>query len=240
VTSARDPTPKTSQPAEAASLYRLLSWLTPAYPVGAYAYSGGIEWAIEAGDIRNVDMLQNWIASVVQHGSVFSDAVIFVNTHRAVARSDAKALTAIAELAAALPGSEERFLETMSQGQAFLQITRAAWPSPALDRLIAAWNGPLAYPVVVAAACAGHGIAVAPSLHALLHAAASNLISAGMRLIPLGQTDGQRALAALEGVIIRTAKRALARGIDDIATAALRADVAGMRHETQHTRLFRS
>jgi urease accessory protein len=240
VTSALDPTPKTSQCAEYASLYRLMSWLTPAYPVGAYAYSSGIEWAVEAGDICDADTLRSWIATLLQHGSVFTDAVIFVNAHRAVGSRDAKAVTAIAELAAALPGSEERFLETTSQGQAFLQITRSAWPSPALDRLVAAWDGPLAYPVVVAAACAGHEIAAAPSLQALLHATASNLISASMRLIPLGQTDGQRALAALEGAIMRTAKRALASGIDDIATATLRADIAGMRHETQHTRLFRS
>jgi len=121
-----------------------------------------------------------------------------------------------------------------------LQITQSAWPSPTLDRLIAAWDGPLAYPVVVAAACAGHGIAVAPSLHALLHAAASNLISAGMRLIPLGQTDGQRVLAALEDAIQQTAERALATAIDDIITATPRADIAAMRHETQYTRLFRS
>ena len=217
-----------------------MSWLTPAYPVGAYSYSGGIEWAVEAGDICDADTLRRWLASLLQHGNAFSDAVIFVNAHRAVATRDAKAVAAIAELAAALPGSEERFLETTAQGQAFLQITRSAWPSPALDRLVAAWDGPLAYPVVVAAACAGHRITVAPSLQALLHAAASNLISAGMRLIPLGQTDGQRALAGLEGTIARTAKRALASGIDDIATATLRADIAGMRHETQHTRLFRS
>ena len=240
VTSFRDSTPKTSQHAEAASLYRLMSWLTPAYPVGAYSYSGGIEWAVEAGDICDADSLRRWLATLLQHGSLFSDAVIFVNAHRAVARRDAKAVGAIAELAAALPGSKERFLETISQGQAFLQITRSAWPSPALDRLLAAWDGPLAYPVVVAAACAGHRVAVAPSLQALLHAAASNLISAGMRLIPLGQTDGQRALAALEGPIMRTAKDALASRIDDIATATPRADIAGMRHETQHTRLFRS
>ena len=240
VTSARDPTSETSQRSEAASLYRLMSWLTPAYPVGAYAYSGGIEWAVEAGDICDGNTLRRWLATLLQHGNLFSDAVIFVNAHRAVARGDAKAVASIAELAAALPGSEERFLETTSQGQAFLQITRSAWPSPTLDRLIAAWDGPLAYPVVVAAACAGHGIAVAPSLHALLHAAASNLISAGMRLIPLGQTDGQRVLAALEDAIQQTADRALASGIDDIITATPRADIAAMRHETQYTRLFRS
>jgi urease accessory protein len=225
---------------DSAALYRLMSWLTPAYPVGAYAYSGGIEWAVEAGDVRDTETLRSWLTTMIRHGSVSCDAVIFANAHRAVANVDNKAIATIAELAVALAGSKERFLESTSQGQAFMQITQAAWPTPALDRLVAVWDGPFAFPVVVAAACAGHEIAVVPALQALLHAAASNLISASMRLVPLGQTDGQRVLAALEGVIVQTGERALATGIDDIATATLRADMAGMRHETQHTRLFRS
>jgi urease accessory protein len=222
------------------ALYRLMTFMSPAYPVGAFSYSGGIEWAVEAGDIGDANSLHGWLETMVRHGSLFCDAIIFSHAHRAVLRGDDKTLAEIAELAAALVGSKERFLETTSQGQAFLQITRSAWPSAALDRLVATWDGPLAYPVAVAAACAGHGIEAAPALHALLHAMASNLISAGMRLIPLGQTDGQRVLAALETPITQTAERALATGMDGIATATVRADIAGMRHETQYTRLFRS
>ncbi len=164
----------------------------------------------------------------------------FAHAHRAAAGGGDKALASVAELAAAFIGSKERFLETTAQGQAFLQITRAAWPAPALDRLTTAWDGPLAYPVVAAAACAGHGIALVPALHAFLHSVVANLVSAGVRLIPLGQTDGQRVLAALEAPIAHTAARALITAIDDIGAATLRADIAGMRHETQYTRLFRS
>jgi urease accessory protein len=142
--------------------------------------------------------------------------------------------------AGALVGSKERFLETTAQGNAFLQITRAAWPTQSLDRLTAACDGPLAYPVVVAAACAGHGIALVPALHAFLHGVVSNLVSAGMRLVPLGQTDGQRVLAVLEAPIAQTAERAPVTALDDIGVATPRADIAGMRHETQYTRLFRS
>jgi urease accessory protein len=171
---------------------------------------------------------------------VFCDAAFFAHAHRAADAGNDMALAAMAELAAAFIGSKERFLETTAQGQAFLQITRAAWPTPALDRLTAAWDGPLAYPVAVAAACAGHGIALVPALHAFLHSVAANLVSAGVRLIPLGQTDGQRVLAALEEPIAQTVECALVTAIDDIGTATLRADIAGMRHETQYTRLFRS
>src|SRR5262249_62130870 len=125
------------------------------------------------------------------------------------ATGDDEALAAAAELSAALAGSRERFLETTAQGQAFLQITQATWATPALDRLTTAWNGPFAYPVAVAAACAGHGIALSPALHAFLHGVVLNLMSAGVRLIPLGQTDGQRVLAALEAPITPATERAL-------------------------------
>jgi len=222
------------------ALYRLMTWMSPAYPVGAFSYSGGLEWAVEAGDIRDADTLTCWLATMIRHGSVFCDAAIFCHAHRASECADRQALAATAELAAALIGSKERFLETTAQGQAFLQITQSAWATPALDQLAAAWDGPLAYPVAVGVACAGHGIALVPALHAFLHGVVSNLVSAGMRLIPLGQTDGQRVLATLEAAIAQTAERAPATALDDIGSTAPRADMACMRHETQYTRLFRS
>jgi len=219
------------------ALFRLMTFMSPAYPVGAFSYSGGLEWAVESGDIRDAATLLDWLAAMIRHGNLFCDAIIFAAAHRAVAHGDTD-LAAIAELAAAMVGSKERFLETTAQGQAFLDITRAAWPAPGLDALAAVT--PLAYPVAVAAACASHGIAAAPALGAFLHGVASNLVSAGMRLIPLGQTDGQRVLAALEAAVADAAGRALAVTIEDIGTATLRADMAAMRHETQYTRLFRS
>jgi urease accessory protein len=221
-----------------AALYRLMTWMSPAYPVGAFSYSSGIEWAVEAGDIGTAETLRIWLATMIRQGSVNCDAALFAHAHRAAASGDDKTLAAVAELATALAGSKERFLETTAQGQAFRDITRAAWPMPALDRLAAAWDGPLAYPIVVAAACAG--IALAPALNAFLHSVVSNLVSAGVRLIPLGQTDGQRVLAALETEIAQTAARARAIAFDDIGSTAPRADIASMRHETQYTRLFRS
>ncbi len=166
--------------------------------------------------------------------------MFFVHAHRAAAAEDDAALHAVAELAAAFAPSKERHLETTAQGCAFFETTRAVWPCAALDRLPEIWDGPIAYPVAVGVAAAGHGIAAAPALHAFLHALAANWISAGVRLVPLGQTDGQRVLAALEAAVGETAARALAAPLDDIGGVALRADLASMRHETQYTRLFRS
>ena len=181
-----------------AALYRLMAWLSPSYPVGAFSYSSGIEWAVEAGDIKDAESLRRWLAVVIGEGGAFCDAVFFVHAHRSLADPLNNALRAVAELAAAFAPSKERHLETTAQGAAFIAATKAAWPCDALDRLAAAWDGPVAYPVAVGVAAAGHGIALEPALHAYLHAVTANLISAGVRLVPLGQSDGQRVLAALE------------------------------------------
>jgi urease accessory protein len=229
-----------TEPVNAAALCRLMAWLSPAYPVGAFSYSGGVEWAVEAGDIRDGETLWDWLSVMIGDGGGFCDAVFFAHAHRAIADNDDAALRAVAELAAAFAPSKERFLETTAQGRAFLDVTQAVWPCATLARLAAVWDGPVALPVAVGIACAGHGIAREAALHAFLQALVANWISAGVRLIPLGQTDGQRVLAALETTIAQAAARALATSLDDVGGCAFRADIAGMRHETQYTRLFRS
>ncbi len=225
---------------EAAALYRLMTWLSPSFPVGAFAYSSGIEWAVEAGDITDAASLRGWLAAMLTDGSGFCDAVFLAQGHRAASEPGHAGLQEIAELAAALVPSRERQLETTTQGRAFIEIARAAWNSPRLDAMIAACDGPIVYPVAVGVVSAAHGIRLAPSLHAFLHAVLSNWISAGSRLIPLGQTDSQRVLADLEPVVAATAARADAASLDDLGSATFRADLASLRHETQYTRLFRS
>jgi urease accessory protein len=218
----------------------LLAWLSPSFPVGAFYYSSGIEWAVEAGDIKDAESLRAWIGTIIGEGGGFCDAVFFVHAHQAVLSGDARRLVDVCELAAAFAPSKERHLETTAQGRAFVDTACAAWPCAALDRLLSLWNGPIAYPVAVAVASAGHGIGVESVLLAFLHALSSNLVSAGVRLVPLGQTDGQRVLAALEVVVAETSARALTTALEDVGSAAFRADLASMRHETQYTRLFRS
>jgi urease accessory protein len=225
---------------EGAALYRLMTWLSPAFPVGAFSYSSGIEWAVEAGDITDAASLRDWLAAMLAEGSGFCDGVFLAQTHRAVSRHDNAALRETAELAAAFVPSRERQLETTTQGRAFIEIARSAWTCEGLDEVIAACGAPIVYPVAVGLVSAAHAIPLQPAMHAFLHALVSNWISAGARLIPLGQTDSQRVLAALEPVVVSTAKRALESGLDDLASATFRADLASLRHETQYTRLFRS
>jgi urease accessory protein len=225
---------------EAAALYRLMTWLSPAFPVGAFSYSSGIEWAVEAGDIVDGATLQAWLSSMLSEGPGFCDGVFLAHAHRAAASSDDAMLRETAELAAAFAPSRERHLETSAQGRAFIEIARAAWNCDGLDRLIAACDGAIVYPVAVGIVSSAHAIPLASTMHAFLHAVTSNWISAGSRLIPLGQTDSQRALAALEPVVVATGKRSINATLDGLGSATFRADLASMRHETQYTRLFRS
>jgi urease accessory protein len=225
---------------EAAALYRLMTWLSPSFPVGSFSYSSGIEWAVETGDIVDAASLRDWLAAMLADGSGFCDGVFLAQAHRAAASGDQTALRELAELAAAFVPSRERQLESSAQGRAFIDIARAAWNCDGLDPMIAGCDGAIVYPVAVGIVSAAHGIALAPTIHAFFHAVTSNWISAGARLVPLGQTDSQRLLAALEPVVAATGARALAATLDDLGSATFRADLASLRHETQYTRLFRS
>jgi urease accessory protein len=225
---------------EAAALYRLMTWLSPSFPVGAFSYSSGIEWAVEAGDISDASSLRDWLAAMLADGSGFCDGVFLAQVHRAASLRDGATLRELAELAAAFVPSRERQLETTTQGRAFIDIARAAWTCDGLDQLISSCGGAIVYPVAVGLVSAAHEIPLAPAMHAFLHALVSNWISAGSRLVPLGQTDSQRILAALEPVVVATASRALEAPLDDLGSAIFRADLASQRHETQYTRLFRS
>jgi len=224
------------------ALQRLLAWLSPAFPVGAYTYSHGLEWAIEDGTVGNAADLSAWLGEVLIHGGGRNDAVLFVHAWRAGVGDESGRLREVAELAAALQPSKERHLETTAQGSAFLRAVLAAWPNDRLDRLAGALgvDTELAYPIAVAMAAAAHEIPLGPSLVAYLGGFVANIVSAGVRAIPIGQTDGQKTIAALGPVSEAVAMFAVTAGLDDLGGIALRADIASMKHETQYTRLFRS
>jgi urease accessory protein len=225
---------------EAAALYRLMTWLSPAFPVGAFSYSSGIEWAVEAGDIVDAASLRDWLSAMLADGPGFCDGVFLAHAHRAASSGDEVTLREVAELASAFVPSRERHLETTSQGRAFIEIARSAWNCGDLDRMISNCGGTIVYPVAVGLVSAAHAIPLASTMHAFFHALTSNWISSGARLIPLGQTDSQRVLAMLEPVVADTGNRALKATLDNLGSATFRADLASMRHETQYTRLFRS
>ena len=230
--------PMTSE--SSAALYRLLTWLSPAYPIGAFAYSQGLEAAIARGLVTDRTSTEDWLADSLTGGSLWSDAVIFARAYEAAQTSDDTTLAEINAFALAFQPALELRQETQALGNAFLRTTREAWPCATLDRLAAEVGESPAYPLAVASAAAGHGIPAEAALEAWLHAGISNLISAAIRLVPLGQSDGQRILAALEPRIAETATRAAATPLEALTTNTLMAEICAMTHETQQPRLFRS
>lgn len=220
------------RPSEITALLRLLTWLSPAFPVGAFAYSGGLERAVRDG-LAGADALSVWIACLMRCGTVWNDAVFLAQAHRAF--EDRDRLAELADLAGALAGSRERHAETLALGEAFLDAA-GAWPHPVLSMLPQG----TAYPVVVGAVAGAHGVSLQAALAAFLHAASSQAVSAAIRLGVTGQRGGMAILADLEELTGACAARACAATLEDLGGAAIAADIASLRHETQTTRLFRS
>jgi len=211
------------------ALYDLMSWLSPAYPVGAFAHSSGLEWAVAAGWVTSRAALEEWLETLLECGAGWSDAVLLSAAHHAVTARDRRKLADVAELAAAAHPSQERRVEALSQGEAFRCIAAATLPESATALLDGVPEGTLAYSVAVGSVAAAQGI---------------DLASALQRLIPLGQTDGQVAILALKPLVLATVERALALEdgdpFDRLGSAAILADCATIWHETQYTRLFRT
>ena len=219
--------------ADTRDLIRLMTWLSPAFPVGAFSYSGGLEQVVADGDVRDAGTLRGWLESLLAQGNLWNDAVLFAEAHRAA--GDADRLAEVAALAEALSGSAERHRETLLQGEAFLAAA-AGWPHAVLDQLGAA----VAYPVAVGAVAAAHGIAAEAGLAAYLHAVTSNLVSVAIRCGVIGQRHGVTVLTELEARIVTLANVAAGSTLDDLGAATMRAEIASLRHETLPTRLFRS
>ena len=222
------------------ALYRLMTWLSPSYPLGAFSYSHGLEYAIEAGLVRDGNGLRDFVATAVAAGAGRSDGALLAAAWRAATAEDSAALDEVAALAAAWRGTAETALESRAQGAAFLATTRAAWPHRWLDAFALRHRGEAALPVAIGIAAAAHGVPLAPTLTAFLHAFAGALVSAGLRLVPLGQSEGQRLMASLAPAIAAAVDDAQSTPLDEVGTAAPLVDWCSMRHETQYTRLFRS
>ncbi|WP_318764271.1 urease accessory protein UreF [Aminobacter niigataensis] len=222
-----------TEPGKGAALLRLMAWLSPAFPVGGFSYSHGLERAVHDGLVASRDDLAGWLAALAELGSGWNDAVLFAEAWRR-AREDGD-LAEIAELGEALAGSRERHMETMLQGQAFLTAA-SAWPHPVLEKLPA----DCPYCVAVGAVSGANGVALEDALAAYLQAFSTNLLQAAIRLGVVGQVAATGIVAAFEPVALAVAARAAASSLDDLGSAALTSDIVAMRHETQHSRLFRS
>jgi urease accessory protein len=222
------PTPDARAPTP--GLATLLTWFSPAFPLGAFAYSHGLEAAVAEGRVGDAASARGWIETLLEAGSFWNDLVILAEGMRLAEKGDEAGLTELSDLALALAGSAERRMEAEALGTAF-----ATAASP--------WAGeiaPDAFPVTVARAAHASGAATDDILLAFAHGQAANLVSAAVRLVPLGQSEAVRVLHDLEPSIREAAWRAAASGLDDLGSRALLSEIAAMRHETLTTRLFRS
>ena len=225
------------------ALLRLQSWLSPAFPTGSYSYSHGLEWAVEAGYIKDRESLVDWLEADLCYGSARNEAIFFSEAWRSTRDDDRARLFEIAELAAAFRGTSEFALESSQQASACHLMLRRVWPDRLLDAL-SQWLSERrvapAVSVVLGVRSAREGIPVGLALPTYLQSYLANLVTAGVRLIPLGQTDGQSAIAALEEAVLAASAQARNATIDDLGSAAFMVDLASMGHEIQYTRLFRS
>ncbi len=226
------------------ALYLLSAWFSPSYPVGAFSYSHGLEMAVEQGLISDQTSSENFVRHILTHGAGQLDAQLLSAAYKAAQSSGGgdgdKALKEISELAAVFGATRELTLESQAQGAAFIKVTRDCWPNPALDRLVKIWSGPYAYSVAVGVAAAGANLPLQATLTAYLHGFAANLVSALVRLVPLGQTDGQKTTTALMATITQLAQNPPADHLDQLASSTPMLDFFSMQHEQQYTRLFRS
>jgi urease accessory protein len=215
------------------SLLRLLTWLSPAFPVGGFAYSAGLEAAVREGHVNDAAELGEWLESAINRGQFHNDAVLLAEAWNAY--GDAGRLTEVADLARALAGSAERYLEATAQGDAFLEAARP-WSPDAAGAV--AQDTP--YAVAVGAVAAANGIGLQDTLVAWLHAFSSQTVSAAIRLSVLGQRDAMALLAGLEPTILEAARMATTSTLEDLGSSTVIADIMSARHEQLHSRLFRS
>jgi urease accessory protein len=225
------------------ALLRQQSWLSPAFPTGSYSYSHGIEWAVEAGHIHDRESLVDWLEADLCYGSGRNEAIFFLEAWRCATEGDCEKLLEVAELAAAFRGTSEFALESSQQATACLATLRRVWPDRVVEslyELLSERSVPPALAVILGARAAGLRVPYSLALPAFLQSYVANLVTAAVRLIPLGQTDGQLAIAELEQAVLAASAQAEQATIRDLGSAAFMVDLASASHEAQYTRLFRS
>ncbi|MEL7026762.1 MAG: urease accessory UreF family protein [Pseudomonadota bacterium] len=204
----------------------LQQWLSPAFPVGGFAWSHGLETAIAQGFVADAGSLEDWLKLVIGRGSGLLDATLLV------AAMDPNAnFETIDAKAKAFAGSSERLAETKAQGEAFVLAHNALTERELL---------PVALPVAVGRAAQDLGLTPVSVAAHYLQAFAANLVSAAVRLVPLGAVEGQSTLQALRPTILDTAETASKASVETLAMSQPGADFQALRHETQDVRLFRS
>ena len=217
-----------SRPPMTTDALTLAQWLSPAYPIGAFAYSHGLEAAIQSDAICSAAHLEVWLSDLIDHGSGRNDCILLYAAHAA---DTSDHLSEINDTGLALAASSERILETSAQGTAFCKVTSDIWGGDAASYI---------YPVAIGAAAARMSINRQLAASMYLHANVGNLATAAQRLMGLGQTHAQSIVAALAPLCEDTAAHTMVKSLDDLQSTAFLSDIAAMQHETLPHRIFRT
>lgn len=209
------------------AIITLHQWLSPAFPVGGFSYSHGIETAVAVQMITDAALARDWIETALVHGAGQSDAILLAAAWRSLPDD----LGELIGLARALAPSSERLLESDRMGASFARIVRDLHGIDLRDA---------PYPVAFGCAARLMDFPLNLTLDLFVQAFVANLVSAAVRLVPLGQTEGQRITLSLAPMIQKVAHNARQGDVDQIANTAVRIDLASMQHETLTTRLFQS
>lgn len=222
------------------ALNRLLQLTSPMLPVGAYSYSQGLEWAIDAGTVHDQETAQHWIGQVLRHNQATFDLPILVRLYQAWQMQEAQLASDWNQFYLAGRDTSESWAETRQMGFSLVKLLNAL-PSVS-GRLLEQLNAfeTVSFPAAYAGIAAEWGIAVDDMLQGYAWGWLENQASAAMKAVPLGQVAGQTILLSLAEELPDLARHAQTMTDDEISNFNPLFSLAGCLHETQYSRLFRS
>ena len=215
------------------SILKLLTWNNQAYPIGSYSFSSGLEYAIEINLISTAKELQDWLKNLLKFGNLQSDAILLKEAWKIKTCKKDKDITDLNRFAISLNQSKEKYIESYEQGKSFIKISKESW-SHKFPRET------LMFPIAYACSAVQENISLEDTLLSFLHSNLCNLLGAGIKLLPLGQTEGQKIQLQINKYIEKEYKSILKKNLNYIGSCGWVNDIVSMKHEHQFTRLFRT
>lgn len=219
-------------------LLSLLQLTSSALPVGAYSYSEGLEILVENGMITSPESLQKWLESELKYGAIRMEAAVMIRAYEAVKALDLQLLSYWNQWLSAARETEELRSASWQMGRSLIQLLEKLHPQ--IKSITSTVGNPCNYAIAFGIALAYHQINIQAGLLGYLYSWVSNLITAGVKLIPLGQTAGQQLIRFLQPLLTNNAAQITAMVDDELSCCSWGLSLASMQHETQYTRLFRS
>jgi urease accessory protein len=225
-------------PIDNTALLCLLQLASPALPVGAYSYSEGLETLIDTGTIENKQSLKHWLEQELRYGAIRLEAAVMVRAYNSAKLGDIEALSYWNNWLSAARETEELRSSSWQMGRSLIRLLLELQPQLAQSANVV--GNPCNYAIAFGIAAAHWQIDLSAAILGYLHSWTTNLITAGVKLIPIGQTAGQQLLLEIHANLSSAAQEILALEDDDLNSCGWGLSLASMAHETQYTRLFRS